>query len=216
MNEGRISRFEEEPKGVDSLRRFLIDNADAKDVTGPIRIARGYQEELLVDGSRLLLMPMIDYESYDEHFTKAGIPKIEKDESRSADGVLAARVPRDARTITQIWNVHPSNRAILEDVFEMAGAMVRTLGEKTGEIPDAEDFRLRKLLALRKSGKVTMLPPVEFVTDTYENRLSVLNVAGNDLKSLRDPSAAEIYKHKIEIGLTDDTNGTSQQNTYIY
>lgn len=216
MNIDRYHRTEEQPRAVDNLRHFLIESADAQDITGPIRIAKEHQQELLIDGLRLLLMPIVDYESYDEHFTRAGITKIEKDEAHSSEGVVAARVPRDARTITQIWNVHPSNRAILEEVFEMAGAMVRILGEKTGEIPDSEDFRLRKLLALRNSGKVTMLPPVEFIPDTDHNRLSALNVARGDLASLRDPFAEEIYINKIKIGLMNDSNGSNQQSTIVY
>jgi hypothetical protein len=197
------------PSSVDDVREKLLEQVDTHDVLGPLRLAHTNQHELLVGNNRVLIMPQADYLPYEDHFTRAEIPKLERDEELDFGSTIAVVVPRDARTISQIWNVHETSRGILAGVFRMAGQMVDTLGQRTGEIPDVDGFRLNRIITIRNTGRVTMLPPVEFVDDSEDTRDAILDAIAKDLKSLRDSDSEEQYKQKFKEGLKNVSGNTN-------
>ena len=186
-------------------RLNLVDRFGATDVRGPMRVAGQGEHELYINGARLLLLNQADYESYQEHFSAAGLEMLESsDEYDDIPDVAVVEIPTDTIGVDKVITSHPLRTQILGDVFFKMGSMVRRLADSTGQIPSARDLGLSKVVTMRRQGVVTLVPPVEFVDADDQNMVEASRLVEKALSAMRADAAAGQYVARFTEGLKGD------------
>lgn len=198
---------------IRSLEIFARD-LEGTSLALPLRIAEGRDQEDIMrpNGERLLLLPYSDYQTYQEVFDRAKIPRLDLAETSKDNTAAALIVPSSAKTVRQVYHSsYADDGKALAGVLHDTGRLIHTMGEATGLHPDPLDLFFGKILNIRKINTTTILPPIDYVSvdkpeslrKSQEQLHSAImhRLEQNPISSNRRGPLSELYSDSFMNGL---------------